>query len=79
MNAIIRTYGGLVVVVVAVVAAVVLGVVVCGWADGFAEVQTEQTERAAIEWCAVCNDYADTHIGIGGVVVCGVCDTILAW
>ena len=77
MRTLIKMYGGLVVVVVAVVAAVVLGVVVCGWADAHTEEQT--TEAAAIEWCAVCCDYADTHIGIGGVVVCGVCDTILSW
>lgn len=73
-----RMWGGLILVVLAIIAALVIGSMVCGWVDGFAEVQTN--ENAAIEWCGVCCDYVDTYIGsVGSVVVCGVCDTILVW
>ena len=71
--------------VVAVVAALWVGGSICLWAEERTEQSTQQQSTqqehtAGIEWCAVCLDYQHTFIGsVGSVLVCSVCDTILAW
>ncbi len=58
------------------IAALLCGCVLSCFGGGVVDTQTE----AVVVWCVVCDGYTLTQTGtIGDVVVCGVCDSILAW